>query len=161
VLAAPPANAAISEQAHQLTGLFLQSCLVFAGDAPGLRGWARQTGLTELPEPARTAFLHGAQGVVFDASNSSGKFVLVSADGGSCSALTNAADAAAVIGGLETDLARAGIQLRLLNERGDPQEKTLHYREYAAARNGRTWRILAGTVKDRQGGQAMLTANPG
>lgn len=146
---------------RQLTGLFLQSCLAYAGDAPGLRAWARQTGLTELPQPARAAFLHGASGVVFDASNSSGKLVLVSADRGSCSTLTNAANGPTVIDGLETDLAQAGIQLHLLSERGDPQEKALRYREYTAARNGRSWRILVGTVKDQQGGQAMLTADPG
>ena len=136
----------------------MQSCLVFAGDAAALRDWARRTGLPAVAEPGRTAFLHAVPGVVFDASNKAGKFVVISTDEGSCSALTDTADGSALVGALEADLARAGVQFRLLNQRGDSQEKTLGYREYGATRNGRRWRILVGAVKDQQGGQAMLTA---
>jgi hypothetical protein len=160
VLVRAPAHAAGNDPAHQLAGLFMQSCVAFAGDAAGLRDWAKRTGLTAVTEPGRTAFLHAVPGVVFDASNTAGKFVVVSTDEGSCSALTDAADGPAVIGALETDLAEAGMQFRLLNERGDPQEQSLRYREYGATRNGHGWRILVGAVKDRQGGQAMLTAHP-
>jgi hypothetical protein len=160
VLSNAPAHAADNDDAaHQLAGLFMQSCLPFAGDAAGLRDWAKRSGLPAVAEPGRTAFLHAVPGVVFDASNKTGKFVVVSPDAGSCSALTDTADAPALIGALETDLSRAGMQFRLLNEREDPQEKALRYREYGATRNGRGWRILVGAVKDQQRGQAMLTAH--
>jgi hypothetical protein len=76
---APVANA------KQVAGLFMQSCLQFAGDKDGLRDWAKKTGLKELPAEAQDQFLYGLPGVVFDASNKDGKFVLVSEDGGSCS----------------------------------------------------------------------------
>ena len=115
--------------------------------------------LNELPDPARATFLHGANGVVYDASNTDGKFVLVSTDEGSCWVVTNAANGSDVIAGLEADLAQAGVQFRLTSERDD-SEGALHYREYTAARSGRAWRIVAATVKDRKAGQAMLTADP-
>jgi hypothetical protein len=159
VLTTLPARAAGNEAAQQVAGLFMQSCLAFAGDAAGLRDWAKRTGLPAVTEPGRTAFLHAVPGVVFDASNRAGKFVVVSPDDGSCSALTDTADGPALIGALEADLARAGMQFRLVSEQGDPEEKALRYREYGATRNGRGWRILLGAVKDQQGGQAMLTAH--
>jgi hypothetical protein len=159
VLVSSPVRAAGNEAEHQLAGLFMQSCLAFAGDAAGLRDWAKRTGLPAVAEPGRTAFLHAVPGVVFDASNKVGKFVVVSPDEGSCATLTDTADGSVLIGALEADLAQAGMQFRLVSERGDPQEKTLRYREYGATRNGRGWRILVGAVKDQQGGQAMLTAH--
>jgi hypothetical protein len=116
--------------------------------------------LNELPDPARATFLHGANGVVFDASNTDGKFVLVSTDQGSCWVVTNAANGPDVIAGLEADLTQAGVQFRLTSERDDSEQGTLHYRQYTAARSGRTWRIVAATVKDQKLGQAMLTADP-
>jgi hypothetical protein len=154
------APAAESDTARQLAGLFMQSCLAFAGDAPSLRAWARQNGLKELPDPARATFLRGVPGLVFDASNAAGKFVVISADQGSCSAVTNAANGPDAVRALESDLAAAGVRFQQAGERDDEQETKLHYREYAASRNGRAWRILAGTVKDQKAGQAMLTANP-
>jgi hypothetical protein len=159
LLAGTSARAAESDAPRQLAGLFMQSCLAFAGDAAALRDWAKQVDLAQVPEPARTAFLRGASGIVFDASNASGKFVIVSADQGSCSAVTNAANGAAVIDDLEADLTQAAVQFRLTGERDDDQEATLHYREYTGSRNGRRWRIAAATVKARKAGQAMLTAD--
>jgi hypothetical protein len=160
LLAGAPAFAA-ADPAQQFAGLFIQSCLAFAGSAPAQRAWARQNKLVEVPAPASTAFLHGASGTVFDASNASGKFVLVSADGGSCSVMTDALSGSAVLRGLEAELTKAGVQFRMLQERDDVDVRTLSYREYSASRNGRAWRILAGTVKDQKAGQAMLTADPG
>lgn len=153
-----PALAA-SDPAEQLAGLFMQSCLVYAGDPPAMRAWARQTGLAEVPEPARGAFLHGASGMVFDASNTSGKFVVISADQGTCSTLTDAADGASVLAALESDLGHAGIAFRTTGERDDSQDPALHYRDYTAVKSGYGWRIVAATVKARQPGQAMLTAD--
>ena len=80
--------------AKQVAGLFMQSCVQFAGDRDGLRGWARKTGLNALPAEAQDRFLYGLPGVVFDASNKEGKFVLVSEDAGSCSTLAEMANGA-------------------------------------------------------------------
>jgi hypothetical protein len=148
------------DNARQLAGLFLQSCVRFAGDRNGLRDWAHRTGLADVPEPARATFLNGAPGKALDASNPSGKFVLLSDDAGGCSVVAEMANGPALFDALETDMRQAGIGFTLSRDIADPEEKQLRHREYAASQGARTWRIVAGTVRDPQGGQAMLTANP-
>jgi len=160
LLLAPIAHAAAPDNAAQLAGLFMQSCVPFAGDHTGLRNWARQLNLAEVPEPARAAFLHGAAGVVFDASNATGKFVVVSEDAGGCSALADTANGAEVVKALEDNLRQSGIAFTPGPDTSDPQEARLRHREYTASLGARKWRIVTGTVRDRQGGRAMLTANP-
>jgi hypothetical protein len=154
------AHAAAPDNAAQLAGLFMQSCVAFAGDRTGLRSWARQLNLAEVPEPARAAFLHGAAGVVFDASNPMGKFVVISDDAGGCSALAATANGAEVVRSLEDDFRQSGIGFTPGPDTTDPQEARVQHREYAASLGARKWRIVTGTVRDQQGGRAMLTANP-
>ena len=48
----------------------------------------------------------------------------------------------------------------LVIEHDDTKVKAIHDREYLVARDKRGWRVLAATVKDDQGGEAMLTAAP-
>ena len=145
--------------ARQVAGLFMQSCLQFAGDRDGLRGWAKQAGLKELPAPAQDQFLYGLPGVVFDASNKEGKFVLVSEDGGSCWVLAETASGPAVINDLEQDLKEAQIAFKVTGEKPDAEEEILSHREYQASQGERGWLLLVSIVKDPAGGQAMLTAN--
>jgi hypothetical protein len=154
------ATLAQTSSAEQLAGLFIQGCMPFAGDATPLREWARQHGLPEVPDPARKAFLHGAPGTVFDASAQGVKLVLVSSDDGICSTVTNSATRAGVTQALEADLRRADVAFRLVIERDDKHAEGVHYREYLASKPPGAWRILAATVNDPQGGQAMLTAAP-
>jgi hypothetical protein len=144
----------------QLAGLFMQSCMAFVGNRTGLRDWAHRTGLAELPDPARAVFLHGVPGVVFDASNPSGKFVLISDDGGGCSAVAEKADGPSLFATLESDMRQVGVGFRLRGDAADAEEKQLQHREYTAWQGSQKWRIVVGTVRDQQGGQAMLTANP-
>ena len=96
--------------------------------------------------------------MVFDASNQVGKFVLISDDAGGCSTVAELADGQAVIAALEADLRQAGISFAPGRDADDPEERQLRHREYTASTGTRTWRIVVGTVRDRQGGQAMLTA---
>jgi hypothetical protein len=144
--------------ATDLAGLFVRGCLPFAGDPDRLRGWAAGIPLPVVPEPARSAFLNGAPGQVFDATTPSGKFVLVSSDDGLCSCITNETTGAAVWAALEASLRQIGLGFQLVIERDDKRATDLHYREYVANRDGQTWRILAATVNGAKGGQAMLTA---
>jgi hypothetical protein len=136
----------------------MQGCLPFAGDPSGLRAWATRHRLAYVPEPARTVFLNGAAGQVFDASNPSGKFVVVSSDDGLCSCITDNVAAAGLTRALEDDLRQAGIRFRRVIERDDKRAPDLHYQEYLAELRGRIWRILVATVRDSKGGQGMLTA---
>jgi hypothetical protein len=145
--------------ARQVAGLVMQSCLTFAGDKAALREWAKKTGLKELPANVQDRFLYGLPGVVFDASNKDGKFVLVSEDGGSCSVVAETASGTGVIADLEQDLNEAKIAFKVTAEKADATEKSLQHREYLASQGQQQWLLLVSTVKDPAGGQAMLTAN--
>jgi hypothetical protein len=145
--------------AKQVAGLFMQSCLRFAGDRDGLRAWARTTKLQELPPTGQDYFLHGLAGVVFDASTKDGKFVLVSEDGGSCSVLAETASGPSVVTDLEQDLKDAQITFKITSDRDDAVEKALRHREYTASKGDHGWLLLVSTVKGDAGGEVMLTAN--
>ncbi len=138
----------------------MQSCMTYAGDSSGLRAWAKKIGLPEAPDKARDAFLHGAPGRVFDASDPDGKFALISSDDGICSAVTDQATQQAAIDALETDLHDSGVAFRMVIERDDKTYPAIHDREYLATKNGRSWRILLATLNGDAGGQAMLTGAP-
>jgi hypothetical protein len=145
---------------EELVGLFIQGCLPFTGDAAALRQWAGQTGLPPVPEKARTAFLHGAPGQVFDGSAAETRLALISSDDGLCSAVTDQATQQAVVDALEAGFRQAGLAFKLVIERDDAQVNEIHDREYVALKDKRIWRILAATVKGDAGGEAMLTAGP-
>jgi hypothetical protein len=155
-----PAHATEPKTQDQLAGLFIQGCLPFAGNSSALRAWAATNKLPVLPDPATKTFLLGAPGRAFDASAPGAKLALASSDDGLCSAITDKATSTEVAQALETGLTHAGAAFRLVIDRDDPKAKELHFREYLATRLGRSWRILAATVNDPAGGQAMLTAAP-
>ena len=134
--------------------------MTYAGRPAALRQWATRTRLPEVPDPARAKFLNGAPGKVFDASNATGKFALLSSDDGICAAVTDQAGDQETARELERALTDAGVRFRLVVERDDKLNTQLHHREYLAARNGRAWRILVATVRGSTSGQAMLTAAP-
>ena len=144
----------------EMAGLFLRSCLPYAGQPAALRRWAAGMKLPEVPEPARAAFLNGAPGNVFDASNTAGKFALLSSDDGICAVVTDAAGDVETSRALEHALSAAGTKFRLVIERNDKLNPSLHHREYLAAGHGRAWRILAAAVHATIPGRAMLTAAP-
>jgi len=152
--------AAPTDAPAELVGLFIQGCMPFVGDAAALRAWATRTGLPAVPDPARSTFLHGAPGQVFDGSTTDGKLALVSSDDGLCSVVTDRADRQAVADALEAGFRQAGLTFRLVIERDDSHVTAIHDREYLATSKGRGWRILAATVKDDGGGEAMLTGAP-
>jgi hypothetical protein len=158
LLAALIPATALAGPAEELSGLFLQACLPYAGRPQALRQWATQKKLPAVPDPVRAAFLNGAPGQVFDASNSAGKFALLSSDDGICAVVTDQAGDLEVAQALERALGDAGIKFRLVIERDDKLNPKLHHREYLAAGTERAWRLLAATVHDN--GQAMLTAAP-
>lgn len=158
-LLAPVRAADTTASAQQLATLFMQSCLQYAGDRDGLRTWAKKLGLMELPAEEQDRYLYGLPGIVFDASNSDGRFKLVSEDGGSCSVLAASASGQAVLQDLEQKLHDAQITFKVTAERPDAVEKTLHHREYVAQQGKREWLLLVSIVQDPAGGEAMLTAN--
>jgi len=144
--------------ANQVAGLFTQSCIQFAGDAAGLRAWADGTGLKVLPAEAQKHFLHNLPGIVFDASNRQGKFVMISYDGGSCSVVAQLASGPVAIADLERDMNDARIAYKMTGEKSDPDERSLKHREYLASLGQREWLLRVSTVKNAAG-QVMLTAS--
>jgi hypothetical protein len=160
---------ALASPVDELSALFVQACLPYAGDPPALRQWATRLKLPEVPDPARAMFLNGAPGKVFDASSaSSGKLALLSSDDGICAVVTDRAGDQETVQSLERALTEAGAKFRLVIERDDKLNTKMHHREYLAAYKNRAWRILAATVRDaahgqapgQVPGQAMLTAAP-
>ena len=147
-----------AQPAAQMTGLFIQGCLPFAGNAMALRSWAHRQGLPTAPEPVRQAFLHNAPGQVFDGSAPDTKLALISSDTGLCSVATDRMREQEAIAALEAGLHQAGLSFRLVIERDDKQVPQIHDREYLASKDGKGWRILAAAVKGDTGGEAMLTA---
>ena len=143
--------------AKQLAGLFVQTCVQFAGDAKALRGWAQKTRFAPLPPDGQSAFLNGLPGIAYDATNTHGKFVLISEDGGSCSAVAEHADGAALIAALEETLHEQKVVFQVTSQHPDREEAAMEHREYAATRDGRALAMLVSTTPGDGGGEAMLS----
>ena len=156
--AADPAPA--QDNAKQVVGLFLKSCVEFPGDRVALREWAKKAGLPELRDNGADVFLHGLPGAVYDASIKGTRQVLVSEENGSCSAFAPLADGPTVLGDLERILRDSGVKLNIVADKADPKESKLQHREYTAIGAKREWQMLISTVNDPAGGEAMLTVNP-
>lgn len=146
--------------ARQAVGLFLQSCVRFSGDRDGLRAWAKSSGMTELVDKEKDAFLYGLPGVVYAAAGQGANLVVVSEDIGSCSTVAQSADGSTVVGELERMLRDGQVELKMTGNRADPKEQALYHREYTAALGKHSWQMLVSTVQGQKGGEAMLTANP-
>jgi len=150
-----------SGAAAQIVGLFMQSCVRFAGDPVGLRAWAvHDGGMRALPSEGQQAFLYGLPGEVFDASTKEGKLVLISESSGACSAMAESASGTEVVKGLEQAMQLSHINFTMTHEDDDKSENILHHREYTASQGKREWDMLVSTVKGAAPGEVMLTTSP-
>ena len=150
---------AAADAAAQVVGLFMQSCVRFAGDPDGLRAWAPKAGMQPLPAQGQQAFLYGLPGVVFDASTKSDKLVVISENQGACSAMSESASGPLVVKTLEQVMQQAHIDFTMTHEDDDQQEKTLHHLEYTASQGTRHWEMLISVVKGATPGEVMLTTS--
>ena len=135
--------------ADELVGLFMQGCLPFAGHPSALRDWAQRLGLPPVPEQARAGVPARRARPSIDASAAEVKLALLSSDDGICSAVTDHAMQPQVTEALETGLREAGLTFRLVIERDDKQITAIHDREYLAAKDKLSWRILRSHRKGR------------
>jgi hypothetical protein len=156
-LAASPVRAG---EADQAVGLFMQSCVRFAGDTAGLRRWATETGLKPLPPGGQAAFLQNQRGIAYDATNPQGKFVVASGEAGSCFVVAEHADAARLASDLEQALQQAGLPFTGGAETVDPADKTLLHREFRIRKAGHAWRIVLSTGRADAGAHPMLAIAP-
>lgn len=157
LLATAPAHAG---EADQTVGLFMQSCVRFAGHTARLRQWATETGLKPLPPGGQAAFLQNQRGIAYDATNAEGKFVVASGEAGSCFVVAERADAARLTSDLEQALRQAGIGFTGGAETVDPVDKTLLHREFRVRQAGHAWRIVLSTGPADSGAHPMLTITP-
>jgi hypothetical protein len=155
--ATAPAHA---DEAAQAVGLFMQSCVRFAGDTAGLRRWASETGLKPLPPGGQAAFLQHQRGIAFDATNAEGKFVVISGEAGSCSAVAQRADASRLTGDLEQALQQAGMAFSSGAETDDPADRELHHRDYRVRKADHVWKVVLSTGSADSGAHPMLTILP-
>lgn len=160
----PAAQAATtpSEGAAEVVGLFGATCVHYAGNAAGLRGWLTQEHAPEMPAELRSFFLAGRQGQVYDVSSQSARLALVSADDNTCSVYADIADPALVQRGLESAMQQAQLQFTTQGDHPDQQDPTLRHRDYSVTLNGRPWLVLVTTTTAPSAGkpQADLTLRP-
>ena len=154
--------------------MFLQSCVAYTANMPGLRAWAASIGLRAVPEQGQAAFLKGAAGKVFDASGEAGKYVVISHDDGGCAVLAQSAEPGAMARATEAVLRDAAISLVLDGDREDMETKGMRHRTYHGSQGARSWTLVISTgpgLGDVPGqgsgpgqgngpGQAMLSATP-
>ena len=158
LLVAPVCAATQAEDAaRQAAALFVASCVRFTGNEAGLRAWATDTKIPELPAPGQEGFLKGALGKVFDASNPAGSFVIVSRDDGGCSVLARAVESTVLLDAVEAALRAASFGVFLAGQWDDAVDEKIRHRTYEVSFGARKWTVV---VSQGQGvGQAMLTAS--
>ncbi|HTZ69662.1 MAG TPA: hypothetical protein VMB71_03340 [Acetobacteraceae bacterium] len=150
--AQPPAN-----PADQLVGLFGATCLHFAGNTAGLRGFLSQQGAPQMPAQARDAFLAGRAGQVFDVSVPGVNLALVSLDDGGCEAVAEKADRAQVLATLQQAATEAHETMTPVGAQADGPNGVQHA-AYQLTANGRQMHVLVSTASAPP--QAVLTLAP-
>jgi hypothetical protein len=118
-LPAGPARAA-SDQAREVVGLFVQSCLKHVEDPADLQEWIRATPqLRKFPPEHAQAFLEGKRGDVWSAENKAGLFALVVFADHSCSVIAQQASADQVSLVFEDYVRRRALPLNRIGDKKD------------------------------------------
>ena len=154
-LASPAARA---QSDPDLVGLFMEGCLPYVGNTAALRQWVTQTGLQPLNHEGQAAFLPGGNGVAYDASTQRARFVLLSGNDGTCSAVAEQAGRARVAAELESAFREAGIGFTMASDTPDPQERQIYHRQYRASAGGRNWQVVV-SGPDSGAQPIMITAS--
>jgi hypothetical protein len=145
--------------ADQVVGLFGATCLHFAGDVSGLRGFLQQQKAPEMPQAARDAFLAGRHGDVYDVSYKTVKLALISLDDGGCEAVVDQANPQQVIATLTSEARQNNVPLTQLGQQSSPKGRPgVQQTAYGLNLNGRMMHILVSTALAPP--QAVLTLVP-
>ncbi len=147
-----------SNPADQLVGLFGATCLHYAGDVTGLRGFLTQQGAPAMPAQARDAFLAGRVGQVFDTSVPGVNLALVSLDDGGCEAVAEKASGAEVLNTLQQAAKEAGVTLTPVGAQADPAANGVSHTAYTLVANGKPMHVLVSTAPAAP--QAVITLAP-
>jgi len=157
---APPAGAAQppANPADQLVGLFGATCLHFAGDPSGLRGFLTQQGALVMPAQAREPFLAGRAGQVFDVSVPGVPLALVSLNDGGCEAVAEKANGDEVRNTLQQAAQEAKMPLTPLGGQAEKGPNGVQHSAYSLTAEGRTMHVLLSTAPASP--QAVITLAP-
>ena len=155
----PPPSGGGEDGADQVVGLFGATCLHFAGDVAGTRGFLDQQKAPEMPGAAATAFLAGRPGKVYDVSYKSVKLALISLDNGGCEAVADQADPQQVISVLTQSARENNVALAPLGTQATPKNRPgVQQTAYGLTFAGRTMHVLVSTAAAPP--QAVLTLVP-
>jgi hypothetical protein len=145
--------------ADQVVGLFGATCLHFAGDVSGVRGFLQQQKAPLMPAAARDAFLAGRQGQVYDVSYKTVKLALISFDDGGCEAVADQADPQQVAAVLTQSARENNVALAPLGSQATPKGRPgVQQTAYGLTIEGHTMHILVSTAAAPP--QAVLTLVP-
>lgn len=150
----PPATTG----ADQVVGLFGATCLHFAGDVAGMRGFLQQQGAPAMPAQARDAFLAGRPGQVFDVSYQNTRLALVSLDDGGCEAVADQADPAQVLAVLQQAAQENRVVLQPLGAQGEEKRPGVQHQAFAVTLGPKQMHVLVSTAPTAP--QAVLTLAP-
>ena len=152
-----PAPSGPVSGADQVVGLFGATCLHFAGDVAGLRAFLQQQGAPEMPDAARTAFLAGRPGHVFDVSYQTQKLALVSIDDGGCEAVAEQANPQEVLSTMQQAARENNVALTPLDSPGR-KPTNVQQTAYSVTLSGKPMHVLVSTAAAAP--QAVLTLVP-
>ncbi len=135
------------EGADQVVGLFGATCVHFAGDAAGLRGFLTSQGAPPMPAQARDAFLAGRHGQVFDTSYQAVKLATISLDDGGCEAVVERADPSQIVAMLNQAAAAEHLTLTPLPLPPDPKRRAgVQQTAYVVTLGGKPMHIMVSTA---------------
>lgn len=137
---APPARAQADFDPAQVVGLFLQSCVKFAGDPQNLGLWIADHRLRQLPQDQAYIFLGMAPGHAYGASTRSGEHVLDAFADGACAVIAKADDPAVVLKLLVDTLAKFHVTVDPAGVTSKPGDLGVTHR-FTASLNARRWSI--------------------
>lgn len=145
--------------ADQVVGLFGATCLHYAGDVSGVRGFLAQQKAPLMPAAARDAFLAGRPGQVYDVSYKTVKLALLSLDDGGCEAVADQADPQQVIGVLTQSARENNVALAPLGSQAPAKDRPgVRQTAFGITIDGHPMHILVSTAPTPP--QAVLTLVP-
>ncbi|MGA2892483.1 MAG: hypothetical protein ABSE22_06420 [Xanthobacteraceae bacterium] len=147
-----------SAGARRAVGVFLQTCLNFAGSTLGLRDFLKKQDIPELNPQGRAIFVRDHVGIGFDASNNVGRLAIVSEDNGVCSIFTDQGNLAQIIPLIEVLNKTLNLQLQ---KTGGKETGSVHARYYTVTMKDHTYLlVISESPNPNSTIQAAMTLSP-
>jgi hypothetical protein len=142
--------------AKQIVGLFTQACVVQYGDIAAVRAWLDDCHVPHMPDQGAVHFLAGKAGIVYDASNPTGRYGVTTLDNGVCDAFAETAQASEVIDVLEKTLKAQKSTVIRLDDHPESKDSRLHHYDYLIIHDGVNYDLVASVSDATQTLQAQI-----